>query len=179
MIVDLRKIPAGPQDFAFTMDEKWWRSERPNDQVLGLSSPMEVKINLYWAGDKIVLNGELDGSIEVQCDRCLESFHRELKTRFRAFLALPPPDAENADIELIDEAMEVDFIRGEEIDLDDIIREQIYLALPMKCLCDKDCSGLCPECGGNLNRGECKCSRESVHPAFAKLKNLKIKGDNR
>ena len=175
MIIDLRKSPAGQQDYQFTLEKDWWQPERQREQVLALSAPLKIKLNLYKAGDKFVLSGKLDGGIEVECDRCLAPFQRDLKGRFKAFLALPIQEPAKADVELLEK--EIDFIRGEQIDLDDIIREQIYLSLPMKCLCSQQCAGLCPLCGGNLNRGDCKCERKSGHPAFAKLKNLKIKGD--
>ena len=60
-------------------------------------------------------------------------------------------------------------------DLDEVVREQIYFSLPMKSLCRKDCSGLCPLCGANLNMEECKCRKEKGHPGFSELKNLKLK----
>jgi uncharacterized protein len=81
------------------------------------------------------------------------------------------------DLELLDEEMEVDFIKGETIDLDDVIREQIYLSVPMKCVCKTTCRGLCPQCGANLNVAPCSCKSESGHPAFSKLEKLKVQGE--
>ncbi len=71
----------------------------------------------------------------------------------------------------------VEFITDSEIRLDDIVREQIYLSLPMKCLCREDCSGLCPLCGTNLNMKKCECLREKGHPGFSKLKKVKFQGE--
>jgi uncharacterized protein len=53
------------------------------------------------------------------------------------------------------------------------MREQFYLALPMKPLCDSGCHGLCPECGTNLNRETCTCTHEWEDPRLAVLKTLK------
>jgi uncharacterized protein len=89
----------------------------------------------------------------------------------------PKSSRDEREVELLDEDMEVNFLYGETIDLDETIREQIYLSLPMKSLCKEGCLGLCPFCGANLNEGLCKCSRESPYPVFSKLKNLKIEGD--
>ena len=77
----------------------------------------------------------------------------------------------------MEEDMEVDFIRGEEIDLDEIIRENMYLSLPIKLLCREECLGLCSNCGRNLNNGDCHCRQEQGHPGFSKLKGIKIKGE--
>jgi uncharacterized protein len=92
-------------------------------------------------------------------------------TTFRVYLALPlpeddDPEEDDTEIELAEKDLEVDFIRGEEIDLDEIIREQIYLSLPMKSLCSEDCLGLCPTCGSDLNAGSCQCHREQGHPGI-------------
>lgn len=177
MIIDLRTVPAGAKDFEFLLEKDWWRSDDEKDQVLAIDAPIEVKIRIYRSGDKYVLDGQLSGGLQVLCDRCLESYHRELRTVFRVFLALPIGETDKTEIELAEEDLEVDFIMGEEIDLDEIIREQIYLSLPMKSLCSKNCLGLCPVCGSNLNDGDCQCKRGQGHPAFLKLKRLKVEGE--
>ena len=178
MIVDLKSIPReGARKFKFTLNKEWWQPDMENDQVLGLNTPLKVTINIYRAGDRYVLEGTLDGSMDVMCDRCLEPYHRELRPEFRLFLSLPPSDKEKAEIELLEEDMEVGFINGEEIDLGDVIREQLFLSLPIKSLCREECLGLCPKCGNNLNDGDCGCEKENLHPALSKLKRFKIEGE--
>ncbi len=63
---------------------------------------------------------------------------------------MPAPQKTEEEIELSDEDMMTDFVTGEEVDLGEIIREQIFLALPMKSVCRPTCAGLCPKCGANL-----------------------------
>ena len=176
MIVDLRTIPEGSRRFQFVLEQDWWPSDAQRDQVLGIDSPVQVNLEIYKAGDKYVLDGELRGGLQVVCDRCLEPYCWDMGTTFRVYLALPLPEEDDTEIELAEKDLEVDFIRGEEIDLDEIIREQIYLSLPMKSLCREDCLGLCPTCGSDLNAGGCQCHREQGHPAFLKLRNLKTEG---
>ena len=53
------------------------------------------------------------------------------------------------------------------------MREQLYLALPMKPLCREDCKGLCPNCGTNWNRGTCDCKQGWEDPRLAALNKLK------
>ena len=52
----------------------------------------------------------------------------------------------------------------------ELMREQFYLALPMKPLCQPDCKGLCPVCGINRNRETCTCQAEWTDPRFDALK---------
>ena len=53
------------------------------------------------------------------------------------------------------------------------MREQFYLALPMKPLCRDDCRGLCSMCGANLNRSTCDCKHDFADPRFAALKEFR------
>jgi len=52
------------------------------------------------------------------------------------------------------------------------MREQFFLALPMKPLCREDCKGLCPVCGINRNRETCTCQSEWVDPRLEPLRHL-------
>ena len=70
------------------------------------------------------------------------------------------------------------FYENDQIDLGQLMREQFYLAVPMKPLCDAACQGLCPVCGTNLNRGTCECRRDWDDPRFAVLKTLGTKPDS-
>lgn len=173
MIINLRTIPHGIRNFEFCLDKDWWHPSEQNDQIFGFDTPLEVKITICRAGEKYVLDGDLSGGLQVMCDRCLELYHRDLRSVFKVFLALPLQETDNAELELSEEDMAVGFIRGEEIDLDEIIQEQIYLSIPMKSLCTENCLGLCPICGSNANKRDCQCHRELGHPGFLKLKNLK------
>ena len=175
MIIDLKTISHGIRSFEFFLAEDWWQSNDGYDRILGIETPFEVKIKIYRAGERYVLEGALAGRLQILCDRCLEHYKRELKSKFRVFLALPLSDTEKSEIELTDEDLEIGFISGEEIDLDDIIRERIYLSLPIRSICDKSCLGLCPICGINLNGNNCRCHKEQGHPGFKKLQNLKMK----
>jgi uncharacterized protein len=158
MIVDIKTIPReGTKSFKFSLDKDWLQPEVKNDQFICLDAPLTVKADIYRAGDKYVLEGTMKGSVQLLCDRCLDPYSRDLTADFRVLLVMPPPDMEVAETELTEEDMEIGFIRGEEIDMDEIIREQFYLSLPVKSLCREDCLGLCPICGGNLNKGECRC----------------------
>jgi len=173
MIIDLKKITSKPQSFRFRLERDWWLPEGNDDRILSLHEPLDVRVTLHKAGDRFVLEGRLDGVLMVQCDRCLETYSRPLQTNFRVFFAHPGREAPESEVEILDDDLELEFLRDEEVQLDGMIREQLYLSLPIKCLCNDHCEGLCPTCGGNLNKGECNCRKETGHPAFAKLKNLK------
>jgi uncharacterized protein len=175
MIIDLRTLPEEAR-FSEVLDETWWSPEGPEDPILGLDKPLKVSVQVSKVGDKYLLDGRLSGGAQLRCDRCLEAYHWDFEMPFQVSLLVRPTGPDEAELELLEEDMEIEFISGETVDLDAIIREQVYLALPMKNICREDCLGLCPTCGANLNQGSCRCKKDSGHPAFSKLKFLKIKG---
>jgi len=177
MIIDLRTITEESRTFEFVLGQEWWRPDGERDQVLAFDGPLNVRITIYQAGDKYILDGVLSGGLLVRCDRCLESYHQDISSVFQIFLALPPAESNQSEWELLEEDLEVEFVTGEEFNPDGIIREQVYLSLPMTSLCRETCRGLCARCGGNLNHGDCQCEPEGGHPGFLKLKNLKTKGE--
>jgi uncharacterized protein len=77
--------------------------------------------------------------------------------------------------EVAAEDVDIGYYRDDQIDLIELLREQFYLALPMKPLCREDCRGLCPQCGVNRNTGTCECAPGWDDPRLAPLKGL-IKG---
>jgi uncharacterized protein len=58
------------------------------------------------------------------------------------------------------------------LDLSELVREQVLLALPMNPVCEESCRGVCPKCGQNLNRGECDCEAAEEESPFGLLAQL-------
>jgi uncharacterized protein len=134
--------------------------------------------------DLYQLTGRIRASLELACSRCLEPFPFAVDLPFD-LRYLPQHmnvggsgEAEDEDED--GEAEEVGgddlstaFYRDDQIDLSQLVREQLYLALPMKPLHSEDCKGLCPNCGANLNETTCGCQIEWEDPRLAPLKALK------
>ena len=173
MIIDLSQIQDKPKTYYLHLPEEWWKADVPNDQVQGLYEPVLASLTIERVGKRFMVNGELSTVLMLQCDRCLDLFPKDLKGKFQLFLELQSEPIETEeDIELAEDEMGIDLLPAQEVDLESIIKEQIYLSLPMKTLCREDCRGLCPTCGVNLNNEPCTCHIRTGHPAFQVLKNL-------
>ena len=171
MIIDLRTLPEEAR-FSEVLEETWWTPEGPEDPILSLDRPLKVNVQVSQVGDKYLLDGHISGGVRIRCDRCLEPYHWELETTFQVSLLVHPSGADEAELELLEEDMEVEFINGETVELDAVIREQVYLALPMKNICREDCLGLCPTCGANRNREVCGCPPPEEDSPFASLRDI-------
>jgi len=175
MIIDLQSISRSPRHFNFTIQPDWWRKNEDDVPIEGLVGPLAAKISVSREDENYGVTGRLAGKLKLVCDRCLETYTFAVIRDFHLSLSLPlSSESIRDETELEKEDLAVRFIEDEKIDLDDIIREQIYLSLPMKLLCKKGCKGLCARCGKNLNIDTCNCDKGGGHPAFLKLKDLKI-----
>lgn len=126
--------------------------------------------------DSVHLRGHLSARLGLQCGRCLEPFELPVDEELDLFY-LPHRDdggieEEEDEVELSDRDMVVAFYRGGQLDLGQMVREQFFLALPMKHVCREDCAGLCPTCGINRNQARCACPPEPADARLVALKKL-------
>jgi uncharacterized protein len=133
-------------------------------------SPVELAFDIHKDREKFRLIGAVRGQLELGCSRCLEPFSLDVDAPFD--LRYLPASAMSSDPEreVLDEDLDLSYYRDDHIDLNELLREQFYLALPMKPLCREDCRGLCPQCGANLNTAACACANTWEDPRLASLK---------
>jgi uncharacterized protein len=112
----------------------------------------------------LLVQGTVESLLELTCVRCLEPFDLSLVLELEEIFRLPGagrrPDGA--------------YMVGDDgwLDLAPLLREQAWVAIPMKPLCRPDCEGLCPQCGANLNLESCTCDRTRIDPRLASLKDL-------
>ena len=123
----------------------------------------------------IRINGRLATSVEMNCARCLEPVAQEVKREFDLLYRPQGADAGRDEMSVTDAEAEISYYEGEGILLDDVVREQVLLAAPLKATCREDCKGLCPLCGTNLNQERCSCAVAQEEPRWAALKEIRSK----
>ncbi len=133
------------------------------DLAIIIMAPVMVKGMMTNTGEGFLLEAEVDFTYQTSCSRCLEAISKQATITVREQFA---QDREAADSD------NVYYFHGDFIEIDECIREQIVLSIPMKILCQNHCKGLCPECGKNLNREACMCLPAEIHPQLARLKSL-------
>jgi len=129
---------------------------------------------LEMSGDDVLLRGDLRGALEKPCARCLEPARIPVDLPLTvSFVEKSDGDADEEDS---DDADDIVFFDGDEIDLGLEMRDEILLAMPINPLCQDDCLGLCPVCGGNRNSVPCDCEerQRSVTSKLSALGRIKI-----
>jgi uncharacterized protein len=169
MQLDLTKIRQAQDRFERTFDP----SQGPEDDAYDIVAPVHLAFDIHKDKDKFRLVGTVRTELELPCSRCLEPFRLPVDQSFDLRYHPQAEASSEAETEIAEEDLETSFYRDEQIDLNELLREQFYLALPMKPLCREDCKGLCPQCGTNLNTGTCDCAPEWEDPRLAALKQFK------
>ena len=173
MILSLRQLELGKIRFdeVFTMAQLGL--DEPGIEVpAGVRAVGEAELASELTGE-IRLKGEITGTATSICDRCLQPIEIPVSGPFR--LSYEPRENEptEAEVQLTDKDAEVGYYEGDALDLADVVREQVLLALPMQKLCREECQGLCPVCGIDRNEIACQCTVQQVDERWAALKSLK------
>jgi uncharacterized protein len=151
-------------DEAVPPDDPMWAGSG-----LTLSRPLDVHLEAQQAGPDVVVRGEIEGEAELSCRRCLRDVRVEIDEDIAALFrsGVGPAEAEEEEVYPLPP-------RGRDLDLRDLVREQVLLAVPQYAVCSEACRGLCPRCGANLNEGECACGVSEVDDRWGPLRKLKL-----
>lgn len=112
--------------------------------------------------DDIRIVGKLSTEVEVACARCLEPVRQAVSREFELLYRPQGADKGKEESSVSKGETEISYYEGDGLLLEDVLREQVLLAVPYRVLCQENCKGLCPSCGRNLNTGTCNC--EEAHP---------------
>ena len=169
MRIELENLEGGKSGFAHVYQPE---DLNPVDERVSLTAPAAVNGKVRLAGKEVFVNGHVETRAQVECDRCLQQVEAPVNTDF-ALEYIPGSVYESSEVaELTEAEMSVSVFDGQAIDVDEIVKEQILLAVPTRLLCREDCKGICPECGTDRNTGDCSCSTNDIDPRWAALKNL-------
>ena len=146
---------------------------------------------------EIRVTGQVKVRLQSECDRCLEPAGFPIDSSFELYyrpveegnLGLNANSAARRGrkpeaaitaraVRLEEKALdageaEMGFYEGDGLELNDVLREFVLLALPMQKLCNENCKGICPVCGQNRNQNECRCQTTAGDDRWAALKELR------
>jgi len=146
-----------------------------DDEGYAIVSPVHLVLDVHKQADVFRLTGQINGTLRLECGRCLEPFDVVVDAPFELRYVSAEHHPGDSEREVEDDDLSTAFFDDNAIDLEDLMREQFLLALPMKPLCSDACKGLCPECGANLNTNPCNCTPSWGDPRLKGLSDL-LKG---
>lgn len=128
--------------------------------------------------DDIRVVGKLDATMEVSCARCLDLVTHKVNWAFDLLYRPLGVDRRAEEVAISEADTEIGYYEGDGLLLEDVLREQVLLATPVKTICREDCKGLCPSCGRNLNQEQCDCEPRSSDPRWDALADIRNKLQN-
>lgn len=147
MVIDLRDIKRQGKDeidffFEHVLDDAL--IDIPN---VVFTAPIKINGNLVLTGEhSALISGEIEFTLKGDCTRCLSEATNTYVANFSEDFGL---DSQNQNA-----------VKGDKIDLTEMITETVLSAMPYSFLCKEDCLGLCPTCGKNLNVEKCNCNNK-------------------
>ncbi len=127
------------------------------------SGNIHIDASFSKSNAQILMQAKMTGHIIGVCSRCLEDANIDVDTDL-TIMFLPASTErkykEDEEVELTSDELDIEYYKGNKINADYLFREGLLLAIPFSPLCNDECKGLCPNCGCNLNRGECHCGEK-------------------
>ena len=139
------------------------------DESFDVTGPFIAWVHMLKASDTVLVRVKGSLTVRLVCSRCLEPFDAEvpviLEEEFRPSINLITGRVmrDRGD----DEAVIIN--ERHILDLTEVVRQNIVLALPVAPVCRPDCQGLCPVCGANRNVETCSCELQTIDPRWSAL----------
>ena len=157
--LDVATLAIGPDDYRF-------------------SEPLAWQVDITNTGAAFLVAGQVTGTGLAACSRCLEDATFEFNGDIEGYFLIGDSTADDyveEGEELGDDEFET-LPDDHVIDMEPLICAALIVDAPTVPLCREDCQGLCPQCGANLNEGDCGCARDDGFEdnPFAVLANYKF-----
>lgn len=132
--------------------------------------PIKATLDLVSLGDFIEVCGNIEGSVTLECDLCLEKFEYKLDIDINELFAKNALMEDYGQETEIKEGQFVTDLEGSnEIDICDLLYQSVILDFPNKKVCGINCKG-----GDVFIRDEIPPEKE-IDPRMAIFKDIQIK----
>ncbi len=131
-IKELENTPSKTLDFHF------------KEKIDGLDcvTPIASDLQIESLGDFIKVTGNVNGTVKLECDLCLEEFDYNLDFKIEEMLTKNTLSNDyGQEFELKDGQFATDLDGTDEIDIYDLLYQSVILNLPNKKVCGINCNG--------------------------------------
>jgi len=164
MIINLKKFLLS-DDLVYNVSDRLTLKDEKFLEENKLNKEIEFDGKFFKVDKSLLLEAKINYFYSENCARCLQEFENKVTAKFNAIIV----DELDEDYEAED--MQI-LIKDSYVDLEESIKQLVYLSMPMKALCKSSCKGICSKCGINLNTDKCECNDFVIDPRLEKLKTL-------
>jgi uncharacterized protein len=160
------EITGKTQRFSIS-DTHWFPAHEEAGLLLAATADLSVS---RLDHETILVKGELSGKRRTVCDRCGEQVESLIHSVFEYQVTTRREDVrELREAECSDDDAITFYVEEPVVEIGDILREQVYLSVPLRTLCREECKGICAGCGAMLNKETCRCTPDRSASPFAVL----------
>lgn len=167
--ISVADLDAGGRAFRFTVRANWVRGAFEGHEATAASTDGVLAVRASKSGHDVVVDGTLDATLSVPCARCLTPFELPLHSDIQVLyvpasrVKAPAPKKDVAgpgtekrsakekedeeEYEFTSEEADTLGYDGETVVLDDLVRDELMLEIPMIPLCSEACTGMSPAPG--------------------------------
>ena len=169
MRIELASLEHGKRSFA----HKYSAGELVlEDDRVSIVEPPAVSGEIRPKGQRLRVTGTVSGRVQVECDRCLKPVELAVDSKFDVeYVTAEDYQAQQA-LELTEADLNLSVFDGEGLEIDELVKEELLLALPDQVICSEACRGMCAVCGVDKNSIDCECETREVDPRWSGLKEL-------
>ncbi len=132
-----------------------------------------LKVHAQKSGNDVLVRGHVTASLKVECYRCLGDALLDVDTDITTLFSPKSSSRANDNADDLDlDEVDRDTYSGDKLVLDDFVREQLLLEVPMQPLCKDDCEGLPIPEGVKPPKD---FGRDAIDPRLAPLMNISLK----
>ncbi len=144
--IPVRDLDAAGKALRFALRNAWMRAALEGTEVQPAAGDGSLDVRVSKSGTDVVVRGKLAAELVVPCARCLEPARVSVKQDLSA-LAVPRSkmrEEKRKGAEADEDPPDADMIAydGENLVLDDLVRDELLLAVPMIPLCSEECPGI-------------------------------------
>ncbi|MFO0740683.1 MAG: DUF177 domain-containing protein [Labilithrix sp.] len=169
--IPVSELDAGGKEYKFPVRAGWVRGAFEGHEATTSGKDGKLEVRASKSGHDVVVHGTLEAELTVPCARCLEPTKLPIVTDL-SVLYVPASllkQESGSDEELDAEADTLPF-HGETVVLDDLVRDELLLGVPMIPLCSEACPGMSPaptDNGGEREEGS--SADKPIDPRLAPL----------
>jgi len=128
--------------------------------VVKEGEPLSLSLLLESVHEGILVSGTVDTTAHAECVRCLDPVTVPIQATIQELFAY-----------LADDSYDYQVVQ-DEIDLDQVVRDQVVVELPFQPVCSPDCPGLDPETGEKRDAESAAADTTRIDPRWSKLQDV-------
>jgi uncharacterized protein len=171
--IPIADLDVSGREVQFPVRAAWIRGALEESDATAAGTDGHLDVRVSKSGNDVVVRGHLTADLSVPCARCLEKVTLHIDQPLTALL-VPASELRTAaqDEDIAAEELDVATYSGDTIALDELVRDELLLEIPMIPLCSEDCPGMSPPPPRGSDAGEVT-PESAIDPRLAPLLRLK------